>query len=141
MYNGHIMERLEPDECEEKFESFTQSEQHYPSSRTSIPSAREAASSPRGVHQVTPDSSMAAALASLANAIKELKLCAQRCQVCRGGHDTRDCPVKNQEHVSYADNQYHNRGYNYNNSFGSGWRSGNNPPWINGRQHQQGGEG
>ncbi|KAI3815718.1 hypothetical protein L1987_15397 [Smallanthus sonchifolius] len=74
---GHIMDRLEPDECEEIFESFAQAEQQHPSARTSIPSARSPASSPRGVHQVTPDSSVAAALASMANEIKELKLCWQ----------------------------------------------------------------
>ncbi|KAI3807840.1 hypothetical protein L1987_23775 [Smallanthus sonchifolius] len=71
---GHIMNRLEPDECEEMFESFAQAEHQHPSGRTSIPSARSPASSPRGVHQVIPDSSVAAALASMANEIKELKL-------------------------------------------------------------------
>ncbi|KAI3827052.1 hypothetical protein L1987_01114 [Smallanthus sonchifolius] len=112
---GHIMERLEPDECEEMFESFAQAEQQHPHCvRNSIPTARAPASSPRGVHQVTPETSVAAALASMANEIKDLKLSAERCQ---------------------------NRGYNYNNSFGSRWRSGNNPPGLNGRQHQQGGEG
>ncbi|KAI3806718.1 hypothetical protein L1987_22632 [Smallanthus sonchifolius] len=133
---GHIMERLEPDECEEMFDSFAQAEQQYLSTRTSIPSARAPASSLRGVHHVTPETSVAATLASMANEIKELKLSAQRCQVCRGGHDTRDCLVNNQEHVSYAGNQNQNQGYNNYNSFGSGWRSGNNPPGFNGRQQQ-----
>ncbi|KAI3810153.1 hypothetical protein L1987_19763 [Smallanthus sonchifolius] len=122
------------------FESFSQAEQQHPHSvRNSIPTARAPASSPRGVHQVTPDSSVATALASIANEIKELKLSAQRCQVCRGDHDTRDCLINNQEHVSYAGNQNQNRGYNNYNSFGSGWRSGNNPPGFNGRQQQYGG--
>ncbi|KAI3807563.1 hypothetical protein L1987_23493 [Smallanthus sonchifolius] len=132
---GHIMDRLEPEECEDMFESFAQAEQQHPRSvRDSIPTARSHASSPRGVHQVTPDTSVAAALASMANEIKELKLSALRCQVCRGGHDTRDCPVNNQEHVSYAGNQYQNRNYNNSNTFGSGWRSG-----FTGRQQQYGG--
>ncbi|KAI3732242.1 hypothetical protein L1987_63443 [Smallanthus sonchifolius] len=139
---GHIMEKFEPAECEEMFESFAQAEQQYPFSRTSIPSARSSTTSPRGVHQVTPDSSVVAALASMANEIKELKLRAQWCQVCRGGHDTRDCLVNNQEQVSYASNQHQNQGYNNYNSFGSGWRSGNNPSGFNGRQqYQQNGGG
>ncbi|KAI3798295.1 hypothetical protein L1987_33566 [Smallanthus sonchifolius] len=135
---GHIMERLEPDECEEMFESFAQDEQQHPHSvRNSIPTTRAPASSPRGVHQVTPETSVVAALASMSNEIKELKLSAQRCHVCRGGHNTRDCPVNNQEHVSFAGNQ--NRGYNNYNSFGSGWRSSNNPSGFNARQYQYGG--
>ncbi|KAI3754971.1 hypothetical protein L1987_54763 [Smallanthus sonchifolius] len=77
----HIMDRLEHAECEEI----------------------SSTSSFRGVHQVTPDSSVVAALTSMANEIKELKLSAQWCEVCWGGHDTRDCPVNNPEHVSYAD--------------------------------------
>ncbi|KAI3821022.1 hypothetical protein L1987_08578 [Smallanthus sonchifolius] len=117
---GHIMERLEPDE-------------------NSIPTAGALTSSSRGVHQVTPETSVAAALASMANKIKELKLSAQWCQVCRGGHDTRDCPVNNQEHVSYARNQYQNREYNNNNTYGLGWRSVNNPPGFNGHRQQYGG--
>ncbi|KAI3797283.1 hypothetical protein L1987_32539 [Smallanthus sonchifolius] len=137
---GHIMERLELDECKEMFESFAQAKQQHPHSvRNSIPTTREPASSPRGVHQVTPETSVAVALDSMANEIKELKLSAQRCQVCRGGHDTRDCPVNNEEHVNYAGNQYQNRGYNNNNTYGSGWKSGNNPPRFNGRQQQYGG--
>ncbi|KAI3717262.1 hypothetical protein L1987_68766 [Smallanthus sonchifolius] len=47
------------------------------------------------VQLVTPDSSVAAALVSMANKIKELKLSAR--QVSGGGHDTRDCLVNNQE--------------------------------------------
>ncbi|KAI3805520.1 hypothetical protein L1987_27970 [Smallanthus sonchifolius] len=137
-HGRHIMERLEPDECEEMFESFAQAEQKHPHSvRNSIPTAIAPASSPRGVHQFTPETSLAAALASMANEIKELKLSSQRCQVCKGGHDTRDCPVNNQEHVSFTSNQ--NRGYNNYNSFGSGWRSGNNPSRFNAHQQQYGG--
>ncbi|KAI3694808.1 hypothetical protein L1987_77789 [Smallanthus sonchifolius] len=48
---GHIMENFEPAECEEMFKSFAQAKQQYPSTRTSIPSARAPTSSPRGVHQ------------------------------------------------------------------------------------------
>ncbi|KAI3786580.1 hypothetical protein L1987_40359 [Smallanthus sonchifolius] len=77
---GHIMDKLEPAECEDMFESFARVEQHRPSTRTSIPSARIPASSPRGVHQVNPDTSVAAALAAMSNEIKELKLSSQRCE-------------------------------------------------------------
>ncbi|KAI3676472.1 hypothetical protein L1987_86081 [Smallanthus sonchifolius] len=64
-------------------ESFALAEQQRPSTRTSIPSARTPASSVRGVHQVTPDTSMAAPLATMTKEIKELKLSAQKCEVCR----------------------------------------------------------
>ncbi|KAI3808115.1 hypothetical protein L1987_24058 [Smallanthus sonchifolius] len=121
------------------FESFTLAEQQRPSTRTSIPSTRASASSPRCVPQVTPDTSVAAALVAMANEIKELKLSAQRGEVCRGGHDTRDCPINYQGQVSFAGNQNQNRGYNnYNNFYGLGWRSGNNPPGFIGRHNQQG---
>ncbi|KAI3816056.1 hypothetical protein L1987_15741 [Smallanthus sonchifolius] len=106
---GHIMDKLEPAECEEMFESFALAEQQRPSTRTSIPSARAPTFSPRGVHQVNPDTSVAAALAAMANEVKELKLSAQRW---------------------YS---------NYNNSFGSGWRFGSNLPRFNARSNQYGG--
>ncbi|KAI3797875.1 hypothetical protein L1987_33139 [Smallanthus sonchifolius] len=103
---GHIMDKLEPAECEEMFESFALAEQQQPRyTRTSIPSARASTSSPRGVHQVNPDSSVVVALAAMANEIKELKLSALRCEVCRGGHDTRECPISQQEHGRSAKNR------------------------------------
>ncbi|KAI3824786.1 hypothetical protein L1987_06257 [Smallanthus sonchifolius] len=137
---GHIMDKLEPAEYEEMFESFALAEHQQPSTRTSIPSARAPASSPRGVDQVTLDTSVAAALAAMENEIKEMKLSSQSSEVCRGSHDTRDCPVNHQEQVSFAGNQNPNLGYNnYNNTYGSGWRSGNNPPWFNALHNQYGG--
>ncbi|KAI3808177.1 hypothetical protein L1987_24123 [Smallanthus sonchifolius] len=103
---GHIMERLELDQCEEMFESFAQAEKQHPRSvRNSIPTARAPASSPRGVHQVTPETRVVVALASMANEIKELKLSTQRCQVCSGDHNTRDYPINNQEHLAFQDLQ------------------------------------
>ncbi|KAI3786272.1 hypothetical protein L1987_39834 [Smallanthus sonchifolius] len=47
-------------------------------SSNSIPSARTLTSSIRGVHQVTPDTSVAAALAAMAKEIKELKMSARK---------------------------------------------------------------
>ncbi|KAI3816612.1 hypothetical protein L1987_16315 [Smallanthus sonchifolius] len=79
---GHIMERLEPDECEEMFESFAEAEQQHP-------------------HSVT-------------NSIPTFKHPPLLLEVCIwGGHDTRDCPVNNQEHVSYAGNQFNGRQQQY----------------------------
>ncbi|KAI3823049.1 hypothetical protein L1987_04475 [Smallanthus sonchifolius] len=110
---GHIMDKKEPAECEEMFEIFALAEQHRPYTRTSIPSARAPDSSPRGMHQVNPDTSVAVALAAMANEIKELKLNAQMCE---------------------------NRGFNnYNNSYGSGGKSGGNPPGFTARPNQQSG--
>ncbi|KAI3815551.1 hypothetical protein L1987_15222 [Smallanthus sonchifolius] len=93
---GHIMDKKEPKECEEMFESFGQAEQQQPS----IPSARTPTSATRGVHQVTTETSMAAALAAMAKEIKELKMSAVKWVVCRGGHDTIDCPVTQQDQNS-----------------------------------------
>ncbi|KAI3744772.1 hypothetical protein L1987_57863 [Smallanthus sonchifolius] len=59
---GHIMYKLELDECEEMFESFALAEHQQPSTRSSNPSARAPAYSPRGMHQVNPDTSVAASL-------------------------------------------------------------------------------
>ncbi|KAI3744605.1 hypothetical protein L1987_57691 [Smallanthus sonchifolius] len=109
---GHIMEKKEPEECEEMFECFSLADQQQPSTRNYIPSARTHTSSIRVVHQVTPDTSMATALAAMAREIKELKKSAQRCKVCRGGHNTIDCP---------------------------GWRSSGNPPGFQSCQNQFGG--
>ncbi|KAI3819558.1 hypothetical protein L1987_13399 [Smallanthus sonchifolius] len=77
---GHITDKLEPAKCEEMFESFALAEHQQPYTRTSIPIARAPVSSPRGVHQATPDTSVAVALEAMANEIKELKLSAQRCE-------------------------------------------------------------
>ncbi|KAI3703995.1 hypothetical protein L1987_74196 [Smallanthus sonchifolius] len=74
------MDKKELEECEEMFESFAQAEQQQPSTRNSIPNARTPSSATRGVHQVNTDTSMAAALAAMANKIKELKMSAMKCE-------------------------------------------------------------
>ncbi|KAI3813800.1 hypothetical protein L1987_18535 [Smallanthus sonchifolius] len=119
------------------FESFALAEQQQPRSvRTSIPTARTSTSSTRGVHQLTPDASVAAALAAMSKEIKELKLSAQKCEVYKGGHDTCDCPVNQQEQVEYVSNQ--NRCFNnaFGNTFNLGWRSGGNPPGFQQRPNR-----
>ncbi|KAI3814002.1 hypothetical protein L1987_18741 [Smallanthus sonchifolius] len=63
----------------------------------STPSARTPTSATRGVYQVTTETSMAAALATMAKEIKDLKMSSMKCEVCRGGHDTIGCPVTQQE--------------------------------------------
>ncbi|KAI3774711.1 hypothetical protein L1987_49271 [Smallanthus sonchifolius] len=138
---GHIMEKKEPEECEDMFESFAQAEQQQPSTRNSTPSARTHTSATRVVHQVTTETSMAAVLAAMVKEIKELKMSAMKCEVCRGGHDTIDCPVTQQEQVEFIGNRkppLFNSGWR--NYLNSNWRSGGNPPGFQNRQNQYGGE-
>ncbi|KAI3732677.1 hypothetical protein L1987_63884 [Smallanthus sonchifolius] len=109
--------------------------------RNYIPNARTPTSATRGVHQVNTDTSMVAALAPMAKEIKELKMSAMKCEVCRGGHDSIDCPVAQQEQVDFLGNQkppLFNSGWRNHPNFS--WRSGGNPPGFQPRQNQYGGD-
>ncbi|KAL8244068.1 hypothetical protein R6Q59_010326, partial [Mikania micrantha] len=70
-----------------------------------------------------------------------------RCEVCRGGHETIQCPQmtdKSQEHVDYMGNPNRGPGNAFGNSYNSGgrnqpgftWKSGN-PPGFNSRPPMQ----
>ena len=133
---GHIMEKLDPDECEEMFESFALAQQQQPSTRTSRNTTTTSPSS-RGLHQVTSDTIAAAELEALKKEVRELKKSAMKCEVCRGGHDTIDCPVSSEEQVDYLGNP--NRGQNnaFGNSYNSGWRNHPNFSWKNGGEQSR----
>ncbi|KAK1421883.1 hypothetical protein QVD17_24595 [Tagetes erecta] len=125
---GHLMERKSVAECTEMFESFALAEQQSPQSRNSIPAIRAPTSTARGVYQVTPDASVAAALEGLQREVRELKMSSSRCEICRGGHDTRDCLVNSQEHVNWAGGQ----SVGGNGAFGgqnAGWKGNPNSDW------------
>ncbi|XP_076945505.1 uncharacterized protein LOC143616596 [Bidens hawaiensis] len=94
-------------ECESLFESFALAEQQEPSA---CGTSKTTTSSARGIYQVSNDTSIAAALEATQKDIRELKKIAQKCEICRGGHDTVDFPVDQQEKVDYLGN--HNRGAN-----------------------------
>ncbi|KAJ0520261.1 putative nucleotidyltransferase, Ribonuclease H [Helianthus annuus] len=131
---GCIMDKKDPTECEEMFESFAMAGQQSHPARNSIPSTRTT-SSAKGVYQVTPDTSLAAELEALKREMREMKLKERKCEICRGGHETVDCPVRSQEEVDYISNpNNHFQNASFNNSYNSGWknqsnwRSGGNPP-------------
>lgn len=92
-------------ECLDLFESFAQSEYEQRSvTRNSNPSP-STPSSTRGVHQVTLDTQVAAALENLTHEMKELKAKVDRCEMCRGGHGTLECPLLSQEQVDFIGGQ------------------------------------
>ncbi|KAI3744489.1 hypothetical protein L1987_57571 [Smallanthus sonchifolius] len=105
----------------------------------STASARTPTSATRGVHHVTTETSMAAALAAMAKEIKDLKMSTMKCEICRGGYDTIICPVTQQEQADCLGNQktpLFNSGWrNYPNS---NWRCGGNLPGFQNRQNQYG---
>ncbi|XP_076949774.1 uncharacterized protein LOC143622546 [Bidens hawaiensis] len=126
---GNMLEKLDIDECESLFESFALAEQQEPSARGT---SRTTTSSARGIYQVSDDTSIATALEAMQKDIRELKKIAQKCEICRGGHDTVDCPVDQREKVDYLGNQ--SRGANaYGNS---GWRNNSNYDWRSGGNAQ-----
>ncbi|KAK1419647.1 hypothetical protein QVD17_28881 [Tagetes erecta] len=132
---GHIMEKKTAEECEEMFESFALAEQQSPHSRNSNPEARAPTSS-RGVHQVSTDTSTAAALEAIRKDIKNLQMSVNKCEMCRGGHDTIDCPLMTQEQVDFVGGQGRGTGgaYGWRGHPNFGWRSGGNPPGFQQRQ-------
>ncbi|XP_076960489.1 uncharacterized protein LOC143636890 [Bidens hawaiensis] len=126
---GNMLEKLDIDECESLFESFALAEQQEPSARGT---SKTTTSSARGIYQVSNDTSIAAALEAMQKDIRELKKIARKCEICRGGHDTVDCPVDQHKKVDYVGNQ--NRGANaYGNS---GWRNNSNYGWRTGGNAQ-----
>ncbi|XP_076907101.1 uncharacterized protein LOC143563450 [Bidens hawaiensis] len=132
---GNMLEKLDIDECESLFESFTLAEQQEPSARGA---SKTTTSSARGIYQVLNDTTIAAALEAMQKDIRELKKIAQKCEICREGHDTVDCPVDQQEKVDYLGNQnqganaYGNSGWRNNSNYG--WRSGGNAQGFQQRQ-------
>ncbi|KAI3776015.1 hypothetical protein L1987_45775 [Smallanthus sonchifolius] len=148
---GQLMGKKSVVECHDLFESFAYSDMDYSAaSRTSFP-VTSTSSSSRGVHQVSLDSSVAAALdrieKTFTKELNEIKKKVDRCEVCRGGHDTLECPTLTLEHVEFVAGQ--SRGpFNNNNNYNSNWRNNNNnfcssgnPPSFPSGQYQSRGPG
>ncbi|KAJ0438459.1 putative retrotransposon gag domain, aspartic peptidase domain superfamily [Helianthus annuus] len=140
---GQLMGKKTVAECNDLFESFAHSEMDYSAtSRTSIPVHTTSAG--RGVNQVSLDSSVAAAVERVKESLRqewrhelsEIQKKVNRCEVCRGGHDTIECPTLTLEQVEYIADQ--SRGP-FNNS--SGYRSAGNPPGFPSGQYQSRGPG
>ncbi|KAD6119860.1 hypothetical protein E3N88_11131 [Mikania micrantha] len=87
---GHLMGKRDVADCNDLFESFAQAEYEQRSSNRNSTPITSSSSSMRGVHHVNTDTSVAAALESLARDVKDLKMRVDRCEICRGGHATSE---------------------------------------------------
>jgi hypothetical protein len=91
---------------------------------------------------------VAAALDALTKEVKELKLKSEKCEMCRGGHATSECPLIHQEEqVDFVGDQNCGSNNSYGNSYNPGWRnhpnfswksSGNPPGFSSNSTHNQG---
>ncbi|KAI3815938.1 hypothetical protein L1987_15622 [Smallanthus sonchifolius] len=129
---GHLMGKKSVTECLDMFESFAQSESEQRSANRNTTPITSATSSARGVHQVTLDTSVTAALENLHREMKEIKAKVDKCEFCRGGHSTLHCPLMSEEQVDFVAGQ--SRGplnaFNNNNNYNSNWRNNhNNSNW------------
>ncbi|XP_076935075.1 uncharacterized protein LOC143601581 [Bidens hawaiensis] len=106
------------------FESFAQSDLAKVPHRGNSKPVSSTSSSARGVHQVNLDTSVAAALESLTREVKKLKAKVDRCEFCRGGHGTLECPVMNQQVDFVAGQNRFPNNYNNNNQ---SWNTYKNP--------------
>ncbi|XP_022030555.1 uncharacterized protein LOC110931470 [Helianthus annuus] len=149
---GQLMGKKTVAECNDLFESFAHSDMDYSAtSRTSIPVRTTSAG--RGVNQVSLDPSVAAVVETLRQEFRqelsEIKKKVDRCEVCRGGHDTIDCPTITLEQVEYLASQSRGPTNPFNNSNSnwrgsgnsSGYRSSRNPPGFPSGQYQSRGPG
>ncbi|XP_021991828.1 uncharacterized protein LOC110888617 [Helianthus annuus] len=153
---GQLMGKKTVAECNDLFESFAHSDMDYSTtSRTSIPVRTTSAG--RGVNQVGLDSSVAAAVErakeelrqEMRQELNEIKKKVDRCEVCRGGHDTIDCPTLTLEQVEYIAGHPRGPTKPFNNSSSnwrgsgnsSGYRSSGNPPGFSSGQYQSRGPG
>ncbi|XP_022007224.1 uncharacterized protein LOC110906392 [Helianthus annuus] len=141
---GHLMGKKFMADCNDLFEIFAHVDiDHSATSRTSIPVTTS--SSARGVNQVVSDSKVASQLDYITNDLLEIKKKVDGCEVCRGGHDTVDCPTLTLEQVEYIAGQNRGPSNPFNNS-NSNWRSNNygsfgNPPGFPSGQYQSRGAG
>ncbi|KAK1431640.1 hypothetical protein QVD17_08144 [Tagetes erecta] len=148
---GHLMGKRNVNQCNELFESFAQAEFEQRSVNRNSTPVTSAPSSTRGVHHVTMDTSVAAALENLTREVKDLKAKVDKCEYCRGGHSTLECPVMNQEQVEFIggqnrfQNSYNNNNSNWNNfknsNTNSNWRSSGAPPGFQSNFNSNRGQG
>ncbi|XP_022004199.1 uncharacterized protein LOC110901708 [Helianthus annuus] len=149
---GQLMGKKTMAECNDLFETFAHSDMDYSTtSRTSIPVRTTSAG--RGVNQVSLDPSVAAVVETLRQEFRqelsEIKKKVDRCEVCRGGLDTIDCPTITLEQVEYIagqsrgpTNPFNNSNSNWRGSGNSsGYRSSGNPPGFPSGQYQSRGPG
>ncbi|KAJ0589389.1 putative retrotransposon gag domain-containing protein [Helianthus annuus] len=141
---GHLMGKKTVADCNDLFESFAHADiDHSATGRNSNPVITS--SSSRGVNQVVSDSKVISQLDYITKELLEIKKKVDRCEVCRGGHDTIDCPTLTLEQVEYIAGQNRGPTNPFNNS-NSNWRANNyrssgNPPGFPSGQYQGRGPG
>ncbi|KAD7478102.1 hypothetical protein E3N88_01238 [Mikania micrantha] len=103
-----------------------------------------------GVLPVDSNTALVAQVEALTKMVKDLQTKGNaKCEICRGGHDTRQCPMladDSHEQVKYAGNFNRGPGNAYGNSYNSGgrnqpdftWKNGN-PSGFNQHPHEQSG--
>ncbi|XP_076932886.1 uncharacterized protein LOC143598588 [Bidens hawaiensis] len=118
--NGNLLKNKDPDECVVLFDDLAASYEGH--------GGRNSSTSSREVLQVDSNTSMQAQIDALNKLVRYLTVkSVAKCEVCRGGHDTIECPVKsgsNQEKVDFVNNplRYQNPAFGGN----TGWRNQNN---------------
>ncbi|XP_021996235.1 uncharacterized protein LOC110893433 [Helianthus annuus] len=127
---GHMMGILTVAECLERFEAFAQSQsQSRSDQRYQSGNSNTTTSAPtRGVNHITMDPSIAAVLENITGELKEIKAKVDKCEFCRGVHDTNACPLLvGEEQVDFVGGGL-GRGQpsGFGSNFNSGWRNNTN---------------
>ncbi|KAD3336478.1 hypothetical protein E3N88_31997 [Mikania micrantha] len=140
---GNLLTNLTPDECLQLFENMAMSSYQYPT-------RGKATVQKSGVLPVDSNTALVAQVEALTKMVKDLQAKGNaKCEICRGGHDTRQCPMladDSHEQVKYAGNFNRGPGNAYGNSYNSGgrnqpdftWKNGN-PSGFNQHPHEQSG--
>ncbi|KAK1430086.1 hypothetical protein QVD17_12590 [Tagetes erecta] len=126
---GNMMKTKTADECLEMMEDLA-------TSTYTEPGSRDVTAVSKGIHTVDSSVALAAQVESLAKMVKDIQVkITSKCEICRGGHETIDCPVGSEEELSFVQNQGRGQGYNsgWQPRQPSNWRSGN-PPGFAPRQ-------
>ncbi|KAD7116998.1 hypothetical protein E3N88_04266 [Mikania micrantha] len=133
---------MTPDECLKLFENMAMSSYQYPTRGKSTTTQKT------GVLHVDSNTALTAQVEALTKLVKDMQVKNNaRCEVCRGGHETIQCPQMtdgSQEQVDYVGNPNRGPGNAFGNSYNSGgrnqpgftWKSGN-PPGFNSRPPMQ----
>ncbi|KAD4385221.1 hypothetical protein E3N88_25389 [Mikania micrantha] len=139
---GNLLTNMTPDECLKLFENMTMSSYQYPTR------GKSTATQKTGVLHVDSNTALTTQVEALTKLVKDMQVKNNaRCEVCRGGHETIQCPQitdESQEQVDYVGNPNRGPGNAFGNSYNSGgrnqpgftWKSGN-PPGFNSRPPMQ----
>ncbi|XP_022003135.1 uncharacterized protein LOC110900558 [Helianthus annuus] len=129
---GHMMGILTVPECLERFEAFAQSQsqsrsdQRYQGGNSNTTTSTPA----QGVNHVTVDPGLASFLQNMNKQLNEIQAKIDKCEFCRGGHDTNACPLLvGEEQCDYLGGGFGRgqfSGSGPTNPLGSGWRNNNN---------------